>query len=92
MIPPEILNSKSLFSLLYKIDQDLAERTRVKGCPFAGVRCIAPITRENLEVGPEILKRFLRFALAFAAAVRAVGAVFCRHRFVFGIGEFTGRR
>ena len=92
MLPPEVLTRKSLFSLLYQIDQDLSERTRAKGCPFAGVRCIAPITSESLEVGPRILRRLLSFALACAAAAQAAGAVCCRHRFGFGIGGFTGRR
>ena len=36
MIPPEVLNSKSLFSLLYKLDQDFAEGTKAKRCPFCG--------------------------------------------------------
>ena len=36
MIPAEILQRKSLFALLYKIDFDLAETTRAKPCPFAG--------------------------------------------------------
>jgi len=40
MVPLKVLNRKSLFSLLYKIDQDLAERTRAKRCPFAGVHYI----------------------------------------------------
>gem|GEM_PF-2049199 len=90
MIPPEVLNRKSLFSLLYKIDQDLAEGTRVRRCPFAGVRCIAPITGESLEVGPRIFKRLLRFASACAAAVPVAVAVCCRLRFDFGIAGFTG--
>ncbi len=91
MIPPEILNRKSLFSLLYRIDEDLSERTRVQGCPFAGVRYIVPTTCESLEVGPLILKKLLKFALACAAAVPVVGAVCCRHRCVFGAAGFTGR-
>lgn len=91
MIPPEALNRKSLFSLLYKIDQDLSDRTRARGCPFAGVRCIVPTTCESLEVGPLILKRFLKFALACAAVVQVAGVVSCRHRSVFGAAGFTGR-
>ena len=91
MIPPEVLNCKSLFSLLYKIDQDLFERTKAKGCPSAGVRCTAPITYESLEVGPLILKRFLKFALACAVVVQVAGVVYCRHRCVFGAAGFTGR-
>lgn len=90
MIPPEVLNRKSLFSLLYKIDQDLAELTRVRRCPFAGVRCIAPITDESLGVGPRIFKRLLRFASACVAAVPVAAAACCRLRFDFGIAGFTG--
>lgn len=91
MIPPEVLNSKSLISLLYKIDQDLSERTRAKHCPFAGVHCIAPITSESLGVGPRIFKRCLRFDSVCAAVVRVAVVVCCRLRFVFGIAGFTGR-
>ena len=92
MIPPDVLNRKSLFSLLYKIDQDLAERTRENGCPFAGGRCIAPITGESLGAVLLTLKRHLRFASACAAVVPGVGAVCCRHRCGSGAAGFTGRR
>jgi hypothetical protein len=91
MIPPEILKRKSLFSLLYQIDQELSERTQARGCPIAGARCIAPITSESLEVGPRILKRLLRFASACAAAGKAAGVVYSRHRFGFGVAGFIGR-
>ena len=87
MIPPELLKSKSLFSLLYKIDQDLCERTRARGCPFAGVRCIAPTTSASLAAAPLILKRLLRFALACAAAVPG-----CRRRVLPPSVRFWGRR
>ena len=36
MILPEVLQRKSLFALLHKIDQDLAERTKANRCPFCG--------------------------------------------------------
>lgn len=36
MIPLKILTDKSLFTLLYKIDQKLAEQTRSRGCPYCG--------------------------------------------------------
>lgn len=36
MIPPEVLNRKSLFSLLYRIDLDLAEQARARRCTFCG--------------------------------------------------------
>ena len=91
MITLKVLKSQSLFSLLYMIDQDLAERTKSNRCPFAGVHCITPTINESLEVGLRIFKRRLRFDSAFAAAVRTVVDVCCRLLFGFGIAEFTGR-
>ena len=67
MIPPEILNSKSLFSLLHKIDLELAERTRAQRCPIAGDRCIMPTIRESLGAALLILMRSLRSVIACAA-------------------------
>ena len=69
MIPLEVLKSQSLLSLLYMIDHEIWERTRAKNCPFAGVRCIVPITSESLGVAPRIYKRHLKFDSACAAAV-----------------------
>lgn len=92
MIPLEVLNRKSLFSLLYKIDLDLAEQARAGNCPIAGVLCIAPITLESLEVGPLILKRLLTFALACAAVGRVVAGGCCRLQCVFGAAVSIGRR
>ena len=92
MIPPEVLNHKALFSLLYRIDQDLAERTRAQRCPSAGVHYTAPTTRESLEVGPRICKRPLRFASACAAAGRVAVVASCRRRFGSGAAGSTGRR
>lgn len=91
MIPLEILNSKSLFSLLHKIDLQLAEQTRVRRCPFAGGRCITPTMRGSLEAALLILMRHLRFVIAYAAAVKVAGVACCRHRFDFGNAVFTGR-
>jgi len=91
MIPPEILNSKSLFSLLHKIDLELAERTRAQRCPIAGDRCIMPTIRESLGAALLILMRSLRTVIACAAAEKVAGAVFSRHRFDFGTAGFTGR-
>jgi len=90
MIPPEVLKHKSLFSLLYRIDQDIAERTRAQGCPSAGVGYTAPITCASLEVGPRIWKRHLRFASVCAAAGPAAVVGCCRHRFASGTGGSTG--
>jgi hypothetical protein len=78
MILPELLQRKSLFSFLYKIDLDLAEQTQAKGCPFVGDRCIARIISESLEVVLLILMRHLRFVLAYAVAVQAAVDGYCR--------------
>lgn len=91
MIPLEVLNRKSLFSLLYKIDLDLAEQARAGNCPIAGVLCIAPTTLESLVVDPRILKRLSKFALVCAAAGRVVVAACCRLRCVFGAAVSIGR-
>jgi hypothetical protein len=42
MISPEILQRKSLFVLLHRIDVDLAENVRSNRCPTVGVLCITP--------------------------------------------------
>ena len=91
MIPPEVLTRKSLFSLLYKIDQDLSGQARAKGCPIAGVRCTAPITSASLGAAPLIFTRLLKCASVFAAAGTAAGAGFYRHRSASGDGGYTGR-
>lgn len=91
MIPPEILHRKLLFSLLFKIDQDLAEQTKSRRCPFAGGRCIMPTTHESLEAVPLVFQRLLRFGLAYVAAVKVAGVVSSLHRFGFGSAGFTGR-
>ena len=90
MIPPEVLNHKSLFSLLYRIDQDFAEKTRAKGCPPAGVHCTTPTTCESLEVGPRIWRRHLRFASVCAALGRVAVAGSYHHRFGSGTAGSTG--
>ena len=91
MIPLKVLNCNSLFSLLYKIDLDLAEQARAGNCPIAGVLCIARTTLESLAVDPLILTRLSKFALACAAADRVAVAACCRLRFVFGAGVSIGR-
>jgi len=92
MIAPEVVHSKSLFSLLYEIDLDLAKRTQARRCPFAGGLCIAATTRESLEVAPLTLKRLLRFVSACAVGVRAAGAGCCPPLCVSGGAGSTGLR
>jgi hypothetical protein len=92
MILPEVIQRKSLFSLLYEIDQDLCEQTRACGCPIAGGRCTVPTTRESLGVGPLIFARLLRSASACAAVRRVAGAGYYRHRCGSGSAGSTGRR
>jgi hypothetical protein len=36
MLLPDVLQRKSLFSLLYKIDLDLAQQAKTQGCPTVG--------------------------------------------------------
>jgi len=91
MIPLEILKRKSLFSLLHKIDLQLAEQIRVQRCPFAGSRYIMRTMRVSLGAALLIWMRLLRFVIAFAAAVKVADVVCCRHRFAFGSAVFTGR-
>lgn len=83
MIPPQVLTRKSLFSLLYKIDLELVEKTRAKGCPSVGDRFIAPITCESLAVVPLIFMRLLKFVSVCAAVVKDAAGVFRPHRYVF---------
>ena len=92
MIPPDVLKRKSLFILLYQIDQELTERTKAKGCPTAGVRCIAPIISESLGADLLILKMLSRSVSAYVAAAPAVVAGYCRHQCGFGDAGFIGRR
>ena len=91
MIPLKILNRKSLFSLLHKIDLDLAEQTRVRRCPFAGGRCIMRTIGESLAAVLLMCMRHLRFVIACAAAVKAAAAVFCHQRSDSGSAGYTGR-
>jgi hypothetical protein len=92
MIPPEILKHKSLFSLLHKIDMELAEQERARRCPIAGGRCIMPTIRESQKAVLLILLRHLRFAIACVAVVKAAGVVFSHHRFAFGNAGYIGHR
>ena len=92
MIPADVLKCKSLFSLLYEIDLDLTERTRAKGCPFAGVGCIVPIMRESLGADLLILMGLLMCVSVCVAVVPAADAGYCRRRYVFGDGGFIGHR
>jgi hypothetical protein len=61
MISPDILQRKSLFILLHRIDIDLAEGVRSNRCPTAGVLCITPHTCVSLGEAPQILTRLFRF-------------------------------
>ena len=90
MIPPEILNRKSLFSLLHKIDFEIAEQARARGCPIVGGRCIMPTTRESQGAVLLIWMRHLRSAIAYVAAVKAAGVVFSHHRFVLAAPGILG--
>lgn len=92
MIPPEILNRNSLFSLLHKIDFEMAEQVRSQRCPTAEGRCTTPIIRESLGAVLLIWMRYLKFAIACAAAVTVAAAVSFPHQYGFGSAGYTGRR
>ncbi|WP_224747097.1 hypothetical protein [Pelovirga terrestris] len=62
MIDHTILRRTSLFALLHKIDVDLAEQTRIKGCPSAGDRYIKRLTGANLVVVPRIFLKTILYA------------------------------
>ena len=92
MIPPEILQRKSLFDLLYKLDVDLAESVRAKRCPAAGAHCIAPVMSASLGVGPRIFARHMGFVSVCAVDDRGVGAGFFRPRCSSGVAVSIGGR
>ena len=54
MIPPQILKLKSLYSLLHKIDDDLARQAKARGCPTVGDHCTMRTTQESLVAVPLI--------------------------------------
>ena len=62
MLSPDILQRKSLFFLLHRIDIDLAEGVRSSPCPTVGGLCIMADTRVSLGEAPQILTRLFRFA------------------------------
>ncbi len=90
MIPLEVLKCQSLFSLLYKIDKDLAEQSRSLGCPGVGDHCIMPITGVSLEGVLLNCKRLLKTVSVCAADVMAVANVFYRNLSDFGIARCIG--
>ena len=54
MLAPDVLHRKSLFHLLHTLDVDLAEITRVRGCPTVRGRCTGACTTGSLGVAPRI--------------------------------------
>ncbi len=92
MIPPEILNRKSLFSILHNIDFEMTEQVRIQGCPIVGGRCIPPTIRESQKAVLLIFLRHLRFAIVCAAAVKAAGAACAPIGSVLGTPGILGTR
>lgn len=90
MIPLDTLTRQSLFSLLYSIDQKLAEQIKELGCPFAGGRWILPTISASLGVALLNYKRLLYSVSAFVAAVKAVAVGPCLRLCGSGDGEFIG--
>jgi hypothetical protein len=57
MVQPEVLQRKSLFSLLHTLDVELAEHTRDQRCPTVGGRCIVAAMNASLVAVPAIFRR-----------------------------------
>jgi len=87
MIPLEVLNSKSLFSLLYKIDQDFAEDTKAKRCPFCGGPLHNAHYQRKPRGGPPDLQE--AFEVRFSLCCGRPG---CRRRVLPPSVRFWGRR
>ena len=87
MIPLKTLKDKSLFTLLYQIDQNLAEQTRSHGCPHCG----GPLHYANYQRkprgGPPDLEE--KFEVRFSLCCGAKG---CRHRILPPSVRFWDRR
>ena len=83
----ELLQKSSLFSLLHRIDIDLANHCRVKGCPF----CDGPLHQANYERkprgGPENLSDEYLFRQSLCC-----GREGCRRRCLPASCLFMGRR
>jgi hypothetical protein len=90
MLPPEILQRKSLFAFLHKIEVDLADSHRAKRCPAAGAHCIALFISASLGVGPRISTRRIRFVSAFVVDGQAAVADPFRRRCSSWGAVFTG--
>lgn len=87
MIPPEVLHRQSLFSLLYKIDQDLAERARARRCPFCGGRLHCAHYPRKPRGGPPDLREV--FEVRFSLCCSRDG---CRRRVLPPSVRFWNRR
>jgi hypothetical protein len=86
MISLDTLTRQSLFSLLYTIDQKLAEETKDVGCPIAGGRYILPTMSASLGAALLNYKRLLQSVSACVAAVKAVAVEPCLRRCDSGDG------
>jgi len=87
MIPLKILTDKSLFTLLYQIDQKLAEQTRSRGCPYCGGPLHYANYRRKPRGGPPDLEE--AFEVRFSLCCGAEG---CRHRTLPPSVRFWDRR
>jgi hypothetical protein len=87
MITPEILQSKSLFILLHKIDTELAEIARMQRCPYCGGPLhYAPYLRKP-RGGPPDLDETFSTCLSLCC-----GREGCRRRLLPPSVLFWGRR
>ena len=87
MIPPEVLNSKSLFALLYKLDQGFAEGRKAKRCPFCGGPLHNAYYQRKPRGGPRELEE--AFEVQFGLCCGRPG---CRRRVLPPSVRFWGRR
>lgn len=87
---PEILQRQKLFSLLHKIDVDLAEGVQSRGCPIVGDHCIKGPTCANPAVVPPACLKHFPYAIVFAAVVKVADDEPFRPRCFSWAGAFIG--
>jgi hypothetical protein len=57
MVPLDVLHRKPLFALLHTLDVDLAEATRIQGCPTVRARSTEARMCGSLGAVPRISRR-----------------------------------
>lgn len=77
---PEILQQQKFFSLLHKIDIDLAEGVQARGCPTVGDRCTEGPICASPVAAPLACPKHSLYALVFAVVVKGADDGPCRRR------------